>query len=340
MRLDVTTAFVFPGQGSQFVGMGRDIYESSPAARAIFDQADATLGIALTQLCFEGPEDALTATENAQPALLTVSVALLAVLRERQGDKEKGRQGDVSHSLSLSPFLPVSVAFVAGHSLGEYSALVAAGALDLTSALRLVRRRGELMAEANQGGMAAIIGLDERALEDVCRDVATERAPVVIANYNSPGQLVISGASEAIERACALTKERGAKRALPLKVSAAFHSPLMRAAADGLAAAVGEVTIANARVPVISNVTAAPLVDAAGIRRELVAQVTSPVRWIASMQHMAAAGVDTFVEIGPGSVLTGLIKRIAPEARLVNVSNLASAHAFAENSGVRSQQSE
>src|SRR4051812_23636533 len=268
--------------------MGRDLYEASAAARAIFDLADATLGIDLTRLCFEGPEEALTATENAQPALLTVSAALLAALRDRQGegetrrggDKERGRQGDETH-VSLSPPLPFALSFVAGHSLGEYSALVAAGALDIPTALRLVRRRGELMAEAREGGMAAIIGLDEAPLEQVCHEASAEDAPVVIANYNSPGQLVISGASAAVERACALAKERGAKRALPLKVSAAFHSPLMRPAADGLASAVAQAAIVDAQTPVISNVTAEPLVQADAIRRELIAQVTSPVRWIA-----------------------------------------------------------
>ncbi|MEO7912119.1 MAG: ACP S-malonyltransferase [Roseiflexaceae bacterium] len=306
----MTTAFVFPGQGAQSIGMGRDLYAASIAAREIFDLADATLGFALTRLCFEGPEEALTATENAQPALLTVSAALLAVIAD---------------SIDIP-------SFVAGHSLGEYSALVAADALDFTTALRLVRRRGELMSEAREGGMAAIIGLDEAPLEQICHETSRDDAPVVIANYNSPGQLVISGAGVAVERACALAKERGAKRALPLKVSAAFHSPLMRAAAEGLAVALAEAVIVDARTPVISNVTAEPLTQADAIRRELIAQVTSPVRWIASVRRMAANGVDTFVEIGPGSVLTGLIKRIVADTQLVNVSDLASAQALAKSS--------
>jgi [acyl-carrier-protein] S-malonyltransferase len=306
--------------------MGRDLYDW-PAARAIFDRADATLGFALTRLCFEGPENELTATENAQPALLTVSAALLAVLNERAGE-ERRSQGDETVARSASQLL--SPSHVAGHSLGEYSALLAAGALGFSTALRLVRRRGELMSEARQGGMAAIIGLDEQPLEQICGEVSAAGAPVVIANYNSPGQLVISGATEAIELACALAKQRGAKRALPLKVSAAFHSPLMRYAAEGLAAAVAEAAIEDARTPVISNVAAEPLQAADAIRRELIDQVTSPVRWIASVRRMAAAGVDTFVEVGPGSVLAGLIKRIAPDARLVNVSDLASAQAFLE----------
>jgi [acyl-carrier-protein] S-malonyltransferase len=316
----MTTALVFPGQGSQYVGMGHDIYEGSAAARAVFEQADAALGFALTHLCFEGPEEALTTTENAQPALLTVSTALLAALAEREG----------KDPVTSRPLHLYSASYVAGHSLGEYSALVAAGALDFVSALRLVRRRGELMAAANQGGMAAIIGLDEGPLEQICREVSTVQAPVVIANYNSPGQLVISGASQALEHACTLAKQRGAKRALPLKVSAAFHSPLMRAAASGLAEAVAAADVADARVPLVSNVTAEPLVEAAAIRHELVAQVTAAVRWIASVRRMAADGVDTFVEVGPGSVLSGLIKRIVPGARLVNINDLATVHSFLE----------
>ena len=304
----MSIAFVFPGQGAQHVGMCRDVYDASAAAREVFDQADATLGFGLSQLCFEGPEANLTATENAQPALLTASTALVAALREA------GYHG--------------SPALVAGHSLGEYSALVAAGALDFATGLRLVRRRGELMAAANQGGMAAIIGLDEAPLEAICGEASLPEALVVIANYNAPGQLVISGASEAVERACELAKARGAKRALHLKVSAAFHSPLLRAAADGLIGAIAEADVSDARIPVIGNVTAAPLQASEALRNELVAQVTAPVRWIASVQRMVAGSVDTFVEIGPGSVLTGLIKRIAPSARLVNVCDLASIQAF------------
>jgi [acyl-carrier-protein] S-malonyltransferase len=310
--------------------MGRDVYAGSPAARAIFEQADETLGFALTRLCFEGPESDLTATENAQPALLTVSMALLAALVE--GYATRDTRQEPAHLVSGVSCLPVSASFVAGHSLGEYSALVAAGALDFPTALRLVRRRGELMAEAGEGTMAAIIGLDEEPLEDVCTKASSEGEPVVIANYNSPGQLVISGATPAIERAMALAKERGAKRALPLKVSAAFHSPLMQAAADGLAGLVGAAAIARAQIPVLSNVLATPLVDAGAIRAELVAQVTSPVRWIASVRWMVASGVDTFVEIGPGTVLTGLIKRIAPGTQLANVGDLAGVHMFLETS--------
>jgi [acyl-carrier-protein] S-malonyltransferase len=281
--------------------MGRELYESSPEARAVFEQADAALGFGLSALCFEGPEERLTATENAQPALLTVCAALLAA------------QG--AGALSEPP------AFVAGHSLGEYTALLAAGGLSFEQALRLVRRRGELMAQATAGGMAAIIGMEVVALEQVCREASQELgASVVIANYNAPGQLVISGDNAAVALASARAKERGAKRALPLKVSAAFHSPLMRAAAEQLALAIDAAPLADLSVPLLGNVGAQPLTTAAELRRELVAQVASPVRWIASVEYMAQAGVDRFIEIGPGSVLSGLVRRIAPAARLLNLS--------------------
>jgi [acyl-carrier-protein] S-malonyltransferase len=205
---------------------------------------------------------------------------------------------------------------------------VAAGALSFPSALRLVRRRGELMAEADEGAMAAIIGMDEVLLEAICRESSSEGAPVVIANYNAPGQLVISGAVVAVERAVALAKTRGAKRALPLKVSAAFHSPLMQVAAEGLIKALSAAPIADAQVPMVSNVLAQPLSTVAAIRHELAEQVMAPVRWIASVGYMVDAGVDTFVEVGPGTVLTGLIKRIAPGVRLINVGDLAGVRAF------------
>lgn len=309
----MSTAFVFPGQGSQAVGMGRDLYEQSSAVRAIFDYADSALDLPLSRLCFEGPRDQLMATENAQPALLVTSFALLTALAETNS--------------GLVDVVAQQAAFVAGHSLGEYSALVAAGALDLPTALRLVRRRGELMAAASDGMMTAIMGLDAGTLEQICREVAPDGA-VVIANYNSPGQLVISGTQAAVEQVARLAKERGAKRVQPLKVSAAFHSPLMREAAAGLVSAIIEAGIADARIPVVGNVTAEPLVHAEAIRHELAVQVTAPVRWITSVQYMLAQGVDTFVEIGPGSVLTRLIKRIAPEAQLINVCDAESVRAF------------
>lgn len=292
-------AYLFPGQGSQAVGMGRELYEQSPAARAVFDEADAILGFDLARLCFEGPEAELTATENAQPAILTVSVALLELLRAELGDQ-------------LRPD------FAAGHSLGEYSALVAAGALSFPAALRLVRRRGELMAAATEGAMAAIIGLDIEPLEAVCA-AAASLGPCVIANQNAPGQLVISGASAAVARAMEQAKAAGAKRAMPLNVSAAFHSPLMGAAADGLRAALALAEIRDAAFPVIANTSAAPISAAEAIRAELAEQVTAPVRWIDSVRALAGAGVETVIEIGPGAVLTGLVKRIAPELKRLNL---------------------
>lgn len=316
----MTTAWIFPGQGSQAVGMGRDLYEHVPAARAVFEEADDTLGLPISRLCFEGPEADLTATENAQPALLTVSTALVRALEALHGA------------------LPRPQA-VAGHSLGEYSALVAGGALDFATALRLVRRRGELMAEAREGSMAAVIGMGEQPLEELCREVSealqSSGAPgstVVVANYNAPDQLVISGSTLAVEHASLQAKERGAKRVIPLKVSAAFHSPLMMDAAEGMARVIGDALVRDLRIPLVANVTAAPLASADDVRREVVAQVVAPVRWIASVQQMVAQGVTTFVEIGPGKVLTGLVRRIAPEARLVNIGSVADTRAFVAGS--------
>jgi [acyl-carrier-protein] S-malonyltransferase len=317
----MSVAFVFPGQGSQVVGMGRDLYQQLPTARALFEQADDVLAFPLSQLSFEGPEEQLTATENAQPALLLVSIALLQAYREFAGSQQIVPQA------------------VAGHSLGEYSALVAGAALDVQTALRLVRRRGELMAAARHGTMAAVIGLDETALEAICNRVCdelmhddAELGTVVIANYNAPGQLVISGGPRAIERAAALASEQGARKVIPLKVSAAFHSPLMIDAAEGMAREIAEVPVSPLAIPLIANVTAQPLIADEDIQREMVAQIVAPVRWIASVERMVADGVTTFVEFGPGKVLTGLIKRIAPQARLVSVSSVEDARAFAAES--------
>ncbi|MEF3275207.1 MAG: ACP S-malonyltransferase [Chloroflexus sp.] len=308
----MSIAWVFPGQGSQVVGMGRDLIEVSPAARQIFATADETLQFSLSEMCFSGPEADLTATENAQPALLTTSMALLAAMRELLADR-------------LEP--PV---VVAGHSLGEYSAMVAGGALDFMTALRLVRRRGELMSAAHEGTMAAVIGLDASILEQICQEVSATlqhhshlHGTVVIANYNAPDQLVISGSVLAVEHASLLARSRGAKRVIPLKVSAAFHSPLMVAAAEGMAQAIANATVHDLAIPLIANVTAEPLQSAEDVRREIVAQVVAPVRWIASVQRMVAIGIDTFIEIGPGKVLTGLIRRIAPNVRLINVASFA-----------------
>jgi [acyl-carrier-protein] S-malonyltransferase len=287
----MTTAWVFPGQGSQVVGMGRELYDQSPAARKVYDEADAALGFSISSLCFDGPEEQLMATENAQPALLTTSYAFLAAARE--------------HGEALILQEP---AFVAGHSLGEYSALLAAGAFDLATAVRLVRRRGELMAAASAGGMAAIIGLDEAPLEALCQQVASEGTgddwQVVIANFNSPGQLVISGGLPGVQRVSELAKAQGAKRVMPLKVSAA------------------DAPIADLKLPLLANVTADVRQSAASVREELAHQVASPVRWVASVEYMAQNGVDTFIEVGPGNVLANLIKRIAPTAQTISIRTL------------------
>lgn len=308
----MAVAWVFPGQGAQAVGMGRELYHQLPAARDIFEQASTAIDVNLVRLCLEGPEDSLTATENAQPAMLTLSVALL---RAMDACAPAGRAARPQA--------------VAGHSLGEYSALVAAEALDLVTAVRLVRRRGELMAEAHEGTMAAVMGLDAEALDAICALAAEEtQQPVVIANYNAPGQLVISGALPAVERAGILAKERGAKRVLPLKVSAAFHSPLMERAAQGMAEALAHTIITDPCLPVVANVSAAPLTSAEAVRQELVSQVIAPVRWIASVQSMLEQGISTFVEIGSGTVLTGLIKRIAPTVRLINLRDIDDVRAF------------
>lgn len=299
----MAVAWVFPGQGSQVVGMGRELYAQVPAVREVFEQADAALDLNLTRMCFEGPEDALTATENAQPAILIVSVALLRALDLLMPDER-----------DVQPLV------VAGHSLGEYSALVAAGALDTVTAVRLVRRRGELMAQAREGTMAAVLGLECGVLDAICRHVSQEtKQPVVIANHNAPDQFVVSGATEAVTLVGRQAKERGAKRVRPLKVSAAFHSPLMQDAARGMDAALADIEFCDLQTPLLSNVHAQPIQQAADIRPELVAQVVSPVRWVDSVQQMAAQGATTFVEIGPGNVLTGLIKRIVPGAHLINV---------------------
>ncbi len=298
----MAVAWVFPGQGAQFVGMGRELYTYVPAARDVFDQADAALDVSLARMCFEGPEADLTATENAQPAILMVSVALWRALEAACAEP-----------------LPRPLA-VAGHSLGDSSALVAAGAFDLPAAVRLVRQRGELMAQAREGTMAAVMGLSEEMLDQICAVVTREVGQaVVIANYNAPGQLVISGATEAVQRAGGLAREQGARRVLPLKVSAAFHSPLMHSAAQEMQQALADVAIADPAVPLVANVSARLLHSADDVRAELVDQITSPVRWVGSVRTMMVQGVDTFVEIGPGAVLSGLIKRIAPDSRLINL---------------------
>jgi [acyl-carrier-protein] S-malonyltransferase len=287
------TAFVFPGQGSQKVGMGQALAAAHPPAADVFAEADERLGLALSQLAWQGPEDELNDTINTQPALLVHSVAALRVFQAAHPDFEP--------------------AFVAGHSLGELSALVAAGALDFLDALQLVRTRGELMQQAgeqNPGGMAAILGMDTRAIELACVEASINGQIVQIANDNCPGQIVISGHSEAVERAMQAAKEFGAKRALPLAVSIAAHSPLMESIEKDFAKAVKAAPIADPGISIIGNVDAAPLPEVGDIRKDLEDQLTKRVRWTESVQYMAAQGVTHFIELGSGSVLTGLLKRI------------------------------
>jgi [acyl-carrier-protein] S-malonyltransferase len=297
-------AWVFPGQGSQSVGMGRDLYDSNKTARTIFEQADEALGIALSKLCFEGPEDELTQTINAQPALVTASYACLQATREIAGKS-----------------LP-EASFLAGHSLGEYTALAVAGVFEFSTAVRLARERGRLMHEAGQlqsGSMAAIIGLDESLLEDVCQKTDT-----VLANINCPGQIVISGAADDIDRAIEMATAAGAKRAIELQVSSAFHSPLMKPAVDGLIKYLEETEFKDPTIPVIGNMTGEPLSTAADVKTELRNQLTSPVQWQRTIEYIYGKGVPTFMEIGPGKVLTGLIRRINSEARTINLNDLES----------------
>lgn len=327
----MNTAFVFPGQGSQYVGMGRDLYETYPEARALFDEADGILGFSISRLCFEGPKEELDDTINTQPAILAMSVACFKVLGTRYKEQGKGRENLEPGTLNLEP------AFVAGHSMGEYTALVAAGALDFADGLKLVRERGRVMKEVgelNPGAMAAIIGLDVGMLEDICQEARIQfpASSVQIANYNSPGQIVISGHKEALEQAMELAREQGAKRVVPLAVSIASHSPLMRPAAEAFADVVAQVDFHQPRMPVVANVTAAPITTVAEIKEELVKQLTSTVRWVESVQYMIAQGVTTFVEIGPKDVLTGLIRRIDKSVRTVNVGDVAGVEALMRRS--------
>jgi [acyl-carrier-protein] S-malonyltransferase len=294
------TAFLFPGQGSQEVGMLQDLCQQYEVASATFAEADELLGINLSTLCFQGPEAELTDTINAQPALLTAGVALLRVLQQELGDRIGQGAGN-------------GATFVAGHSMGEYTALVAAGSLTFADSLRLVRERGRLMKWAGvqqPGMMAAILGLDEAKVATICAEASTLGGIAQVANDNCPGQVVISGDKVGMEAAMAALSAAGAKRVMPLAVSIAAHSPLMQPAAEELRAAIAATPIAPPVVPIIGNTTAQPLSTVVAIQDELTAQLTGSVRWTTSMQHVLAAGVKTFVELGPGDVLAGLIKRI------------------------------
>ena len=299
------TALLFAGQGAQVVGMGKDLAEQFPSARAWFDRANAALGYDLASICFTGPESELTKTENAQPGIFLVSWVAFELLKERV------------------PGLKFEA--TAGLSLGEFTALTAAGVMTFDDAIRVVRQRGRFMqeaCEATQGGMAAIIGLDEAATREVCAQTGVE-----LANLNCPGQIVISGAADKMSAACELAKTKGAKRALPLNVAGAYHSALMASAQPKLGAALASITLAVPQVPVISNVTAQPHAAPAEIQQRLVDQVTSSVRWEESMRHLLAQGFTRFIELGPGTALGGFMKRIDKSVPVLNVADVASLEA-------------
>lgn len=297
-------AFVFPGQGAQAVGMGKDLYEQFATARELYDRADEILGFKLSRLCFEGPEEELQQTRNTQPAIAVTSLALLRV------------------AVEVTPELLKKPAYVAGHSLGEYSALVAAGALPFDEAIRLLRIRGELMQSAgdrNPGTMAAVLGLDVADCEEVCREAGAE-----VCNVNAPGQIVIGGRREAVVRALDYAKARGAAKVIPLSVSGAFHSSLMRPAGDGMVQPVAMAGMNDPLIPVVANCTATPVTEEVAIRHELVDQVCRPVQWSRTVEFLGTQGVETFIEFGPGRVLTAIIKRMLRKSSCINVNDATS----------------
>jgi [acyl-carrier-protein] S-malonyltransferase len=308
---DKRVAFVFPGQGSQSVGMGGSWIEGHPQVEQVFDRADQALGMPLKQLCLSGPAEELQLTANTQPAILTTSVAILEAISD----------------------LPLEPVMMAGHSLGEYSAHVAAGSLTFEDALLLVRRRGELMQKAvpvGQGAMAAVLGLEAETVAAIAVEASGDQV-CTVANFNAPTQTVLAGDRLAVERATRLAKERGARRAMLLPVSAPFHSPLMRPAREGLEPRLDAVDFQDSRVPVVCNIDAVPVSSGAAAREALKRQVDGPVRWVESIVWMAEQGrIDLFVEVGPGTVLTGLIRRIAPTSKTVSLDQASRAEKLLE----------
>jgi [acyl-carrier-protein] S-malonyltransferase len=309
--MEHNTAFVFPGQGSQYAGMGRDVAEKYTAAKKVFDDIDAVLGYSISKLCFEGPDEELKLTENTQPAILAVSSAIHAVLEELGATRRD---------------------LVAGHSLGEYSAIVSVGGLTPAEAAHIVHLRGKFMQDAvpvGTGGMAALIGPSVDDARAICEEAAQGEV-LSVANINAPGQIVIAGTKAAVDRAITVAKQRGVRRALTLPVSAPFHCALMKPAEERLRPVLESAHVKDLWLSLVSNVDASPIGTATAVRNALLRQVASPVRWVESIEKMIAMGVRRFVEVGPGSVLAGLIKRIDPSVETINVSDVPSIEAFVE----------
>lgn len=307
-------AFVFPGQGSQYVGMGKKLYDANPEIKAIFEIADEVLGFKLSDLCFNGPEEKLKLTEYTQPAILLVSISAFRYMQMKDSS--------------------VSADFLSGHSLGEYSALVVSGSLKLEDALRLVRARGKYMQEAvpvGEGAMAAILGTEDSLVEEVCEEVSKNFGYVAPANFNSPGQIVISGKKEAVNNVIEILKSKGVKRAVLLPVSAPFHSELMLPAGKKLENDFLNVQVSTPQIPVISNVTGEPYENEEGIKRLLIEQITKPVQWVNCVRYMYNNGVRNFIEIGPGKVLSGLIKRICEDVNIYAMEHPSEIESFLEN---------
>lgn len=301
-------AFIFPGQGSQSVGMGKDLYENFESAKDVFETANGISNKNIKNICFEGPEEVLKETQNTQPAILTTSIAALEALKSK---------------LSIKP------SYVAGHSLGEYGALYEAGVLDFETALKLISKRAELMSEAKGGSMAAVLGCDETKLKE-CLNEASQAGYVSVANYNSPDQIVITGEDSGVKKASELLTQAGAKRVIPLAVSGGFHSKLMKDAADKFSASLKEVELQDAQIPVITNVDAQITLSAQEFKQKMPEQIYSSVQWTKTIQKMISDGVNIFVEIGPGKVLAGLNKKIDPNVKTYNVYDTASLNACVE----------